>query len=120
MSLNPENSHTTFATVTSGASYFGSTRAQWTQGIVITDSSVTKPAAGGVISIATSDGVGPYTIKFIGNGGTVLKTVEDSSASYTITGTEKYVRIKAAGTPDPYHLNLCDRTWTQPIFILGQ
>jgi hypothetical protein len=104
----------------SGASYFGSTRTQWSQGIVITDFSVTKPAAGGVISVAASGGVGPYTVKFIGNGGTVLKTVEDSSASYTITGTEKYVRIKVAGTPDPYHLNLCDRTWTQPVFILGE
>jgi len=107
--------------LSSGASYFGSTRGQWTEAMTITDYSVTKPAAGGVISIATSGGLGPYTIKFIGNNGTVLKTVNDSSGSYNITGNEKYIRIKVAGTaPNAQRPWLCDVIWTQPIFILGQ
>lgn len=94
--------------LSSGVSYFGGTATQWGQGIRITDFSVTKPAAGGVISITTDSGA---TIVFIGNNGTTLQTTSGSSATYNIVGNEKYVRIKIT--------NGNNITWTQPVFILG-
>ncbi len=93
----------------SGNTYFGYNYTRWADGIKITDYSVTDANAGGVISIATTAG---ETIKFIGNGGSTLKTVSGSSGDYTITGSEKYVRIKVTNATG-------DITWTQPVFVEG-
>ena len=65
--------------------------------------------AGDTISIATDKAT---SIQFIGSGGTVLSTVNDSSANYTITGSEGYVRIKCTDTAG-------DITWMQPVITGG-
>jgi hypothetical protein len=50
------------------------------------------------------------TITFIGNNGTILKTVTSSLGSYQVTGNEKYVRTKITNTAGKM-------AWTQPIYV---
>jgi hypothetical protein len=54
------------------------------------------------------------TIRFIGNAGRVLNSmVGSTSATYTIEGSEKYVRVEAWLTTDTSL-----RAWSQPIFLM--
>lgn len=50
-----------------------------------------------------------YTTLFIGEGGKVLKTVQGRTASYSLNGTEKYVRAKVLASNG-------DDAWIQPVF----
>ena len=52
------------------------------------------------------------TVEFVGRGGRVLKTTNDSPAEYRFAGDELYVRARVT---DPF-----GRTaWTQPVFLSG-
>lgn len=50
-----------------------------------------------------------YTTKFIGEGGRVLKTANDTVAVYAFAGNEKYVRAKVEASNG-------DDAWVQPVF----
>jgi CubicO group peptidase (beta-lactamase class C family) len=50
-----------------------------------------------------------YRVQFIGKGGKLLKEVPATSASYDITGSEGYVRVKVIESGGRY-------LWTQPVF----
>ena len=56
------------------------------------------------------DGWSRYRVEFIGTGGQVLETVQDSPAEYRIRGTEGYVRAKV--TDSNGHV-----AWTQPVRV---
>ncbi len=58
----------------------------------------------------TIDSQNGNTIIFIGNNGTILKTVSGAIATYQVTGAEKYVRAKITNTAGKM-------AWTQPIFV---
>lgn len=51
-----------------------------------------------------------YTTEFIGRGGRVLATVTGTSASYSITGGEGYVRARVTDSQGR-------RAWTQPVWV---
>jgi len=62
------------------------------------------------ISINLDTGsIGPTTIDFIGKGGRLLQRDTSSSASYTFTGNEMYVRAKIVDGAGQV-------AWTQPVF----
>jgi hypothetical protein len=90
-----------------GNSYFCYSTVKWALGITITDYNVIGTGAGGMINITTDVG---QTIQFIGNNGAVLQTVNSNAGSYTINGSEKYVRIKVTNADG-------DITWIQPVFV---
>jgi predicted metal-dependent phosphoesterase TrpH len=62
---------------------------------------------GKVISIESNNG---DEIKFIGQNGQLLKTVEGKSADYEIDGSELYVRAEILNKNG-------QKAWTQPVFI---
>jgi len=75
--------------------------------------------------IITCDGA--TRIRFVGDSGTVLDTVEGSSAEYAFVGTETYVRIEAVGEYiEPFSTSLdrywdtIDGTWTVTGGLLAQ
>ena len=74
-------------------------------GIVLNDYVVDLAAK--TITVDSQNG---NTITFIGNNGTVLKTVSGASGSYQVTGSEKYVRAKITNTAGKM-------AWTQPIYV---
>ncbi|MGE4233475.1 MAG: CehA/McbA family metallohydrolase [Bacteriovoracia bacterium] len=51
-----------------------------------------------------------YTVAFIGENGSVLKTVSGCHASYVYSGKEKYVRARVSGSDGK-------KAWTQPQFL---
>jgi hypothetical protein len=55
-------------------------------------------------------GVSKYRIQFIGQGGRVLSEVGDSSASYTFSGDEGYVRAKIIESNGRM-------AWVQPVSV---
>jgi len=67
----------------------------------------TLSLSGSVISVTTDNAA---TIAFIGNRGATLQTADNvTSASYTITGTEVYVRVRITlGT---------SKAWFNPIYV---
>ncbi len=74
-------------------------------GIVLNDYVVNLGAK--TITIDSQNG---NTITFIGNNGTVLKTVSGTTATYQVTGSEKYVRAKITNSAGKM-------AWTQPIYV---
>ena len=101
-----------------GKSYFYVAYNRWVPGMTISSYTVSGTTPGSTISIATTGGIGTVTIKFIGNNGSTLQTVTGSSGSYTITGTENYVRIKVTDSATPVSpAKLPDTIWTQPVFV---
>jgi hypothetical protein len=50
------------------------------------------------------------SLRFIGKGGRLLSVTPTGSASYTVTGSEGYVRVEALGDDG-------SRAWSQPFFI---
>ena len=101
-----------------GKSYFYVTYNRWVAGMTISSYTVSGTTAGSTISIATTGGIGTVTIKFIGNNGSTLQTITGSSGSYTITGTENYVRIKVTDSATPVSpAKLPDTIWTNPVFV---
>lgn len=70
-----------------------------------TFSSITVQAR--TISVEASAGT---SLRFIGAGGRLLEAGDGSTASYTINGSEQYVRIEAVA-PDG------TRAWSQPLFL---
>lgn len=59
------------------------------------------------ISVEASTGT---RLRFIGAGGRLLATSDSSTASYTITGHEQYVRVEAVAKDGT-------RAWSQPLFL---
>ena len=51
-----------------------------------------------------------YRITFIGKGGTVLQEVEGTDATYTVKGSEGYVRAKVTQSDGK-------AAWTQPVMV---
>jgi len=51
------------------------------------------------------------TVRFIGNDGRLLKAADASTATYTVSGTERYVRIEAIDADG-------SRAWSQPLFLV--
>ena len=95
--------------LSNGTFYFGYSATKWGNGITVSSYTVTGIEDGDTISITTS---GATNIKFIGAGGAVLQSTDAASATYTIAGTEAYVRVKATNAGG-------DITWLQPVFIGG-
>jgi hypothetical protein len=62
---------------------------------------------GRTITAAASPGT---SLRFIGRSGRVLEAAGVSTASYTVTGSETYVRIEALATDGT-------RAWSQPLFL---
>jgi hypothetical protein len=60
-----------------------------------------------IITVAASPGT---RLRFIGAGGRLLESSDTSTASYKISGNEKYVRVEAVA-PDG------TRAWSQPLFL---
>ena len=58
----------------------------------------------------TIDSQNGNTITFIGNNGSILKTVSGALGVYQVTGSEKYVRAKITNTAGKM-------AWTQPIYV---
>ena len=83
---------------------------KWHPGIKLTSYQVSGIDVDDTISI-TADSAATK-IEFIGKNGSILKTVNSNSGSYTIAGTEKYVRARITNTAGDY-------TWTQPVFVAG-
>ena len=50
-------------------------------------------------------------MRFIGNDGRLLKAADASTATYTVSGTERYVRIEAIDADG-------SRAWSQPLFLV--
>ena len=50
------------------------------------------------------------TVRFIGKDGRLLKAANASTASYTVSGSEKYVRVEASDADG-------SRAWSQPLFL---
>jgi hypothetical protein len=74
-------------------------------GIVLNDYVVDYAAK--TITIDSQNG---NTITFIGNNGSILKTVSGAFGVYNVTGSEKYVRAKITNTAGKM-------AWTQPIYV---
>jgi hypothetical protein len=74
-------------------------------GIVLNDYVIDYSAK--TITVNSQNG---NTITFIGNNGSVLKTVSGAIATYQVTGAEKYVRAKITNTAGK-------AAWTQPIYV---
>lgn len=73
----------------------------------------------GVYALGT--GSAQAVTKFLGEGGEVLSTVNGLSASYTMTGAEKYVRAVVAyptGNNDYQGNPIYEKIWTQPVINL--
>ena len=81
---------------------------KWDPGIKLTAYTVSGNEAGDTISI-TAD-LNAQKIEFIGKNGTILKTVNSNSGSYTIASSDMYVRGRVTNTSGDY-------TWTQPVFV---
>lgn len=62
--------------------------------------------ADGVYSVSVTDA--NAVIQFVKEGGTVLSTTTGTTASYTMTGAEKYVRARIT-------LSNGEKIWTQPV-----
>jgi hypothetical protein len=60
-------------------------------GVTLADYQVTAHAM--TVKVASTT-FAKYRIQFIGSGGRLLREVADSSAEYTFTGSEGYVRAK--------------------------
>ncbi len=95
--------------LSNGTFYFGYSATKWGNGITVSAYTVTGISDGDTISITTN---GATNIQFIGDGGAVLQSTDAASATYTILGTEPYVRVKCTNTAG-------DITWMQPVFIGG-
>ena len=87
--------------LSNGKMYFYNSANRWKPCMQLIGYGVSGTTPGSTISVSVGDEAGhpgsmvpPVTIKFIGNNGAVLKTVTGTSGSYTITGTENYVRTK--------------------------
>jgi hypothetical protein len=74
-------------------------------GIVLNDYVIDYSAK--TITVNSQNG---NTITFIGNNGTVLKTVSGALGAYQVNGSEKYVRVKITNTAGK-------AAWTQPIYV---
>jgi len=83
---------------------------KWDPGIKLLNYQVSGNNIGDTITIEATSAA--QKLEFIGCNGTVLKTVNGNSASYTITGTEMYVRARITNTEGDY-------TWTQPVFVVS-
>ena len=93
--------------LSNGQMYFYNSANRWKPCMQLTGYQVSGTTPGSTITVSVGDEAGypgsmvpPVTIQFIGNGGTVLKTVTGTSAIYTITGTENYVRVKIKDSVD--------------------
>jgi len=62
---------------------------------------------GRTITAAASPGT---SLRFIGTGGRLLEAAGAATASYTVSGSEKYVRIEALAADGT-------RAWSQPLFL---
>ena len=87
--------------LSNGTFYFGRSVTKWGDGITVSSYTVSGTGPGNTISIATN---GATTIQFIGSGGSVKQTTSASSATYTIDGTEGYIRIKATNAGGRYYM----------------
>jgi hypothetical protein len=60
---------------------------------------------------AQSDGMrAGHRIQFVGKGGNVLQEVEGDNATYTLTGSEGYVRARVTRSDGKM-------AWTQPVMV---
>ena len=60
----------------------------------------------------------PVTRRYSPDIGAVLKTVKGTSATYSFTGNELYVRARITSSrkhPNPSSLGEFERAWTQPV-----
>jgi hypothetical protein len=80
--------------------FIASSGAQFTD-LTVNDTTVTAQAAPG------------SSLRFIGRGGRVLKTVGARAGSYRVTGNEGYVRVEAIRDDGA-------RAWSQPFFVSWQ
>lgn len=76
-----------------------------TTGIILNDYLVDREA-----NTITVDSQNGETIRFIGNNGSILKTVQGRVATYQVVGTEKYVRVKITNASGK-------AAWTQPVYV---
>jgi hypothetical protein len=58
----------------------------------------------------TAEAATGSSLRFIGRGGRILKTVSTSAGSYQVSGDEGYVRVEAIGENGA-------KGWTQPFFV---
>jgi hypothetical protein len=91
--------------LSNGTFYFGRSVTKWGNGITVASYSASDVS----ISITTN---GADTIQFIGANGAVLQSTAGASATYTVLGTEPYVRVKATNAAG-------DITWLQPVIVGG-
>jgi hypothetical protein len=76
-----------------------------TTGIILNDYILDRSA-----NTITVDSQNGETITFIGNNGTILRTVQGRVATYQVVGTEKYVRVKITNAARK-------AAWTQPVYV---
>jgi len=85
-----------FSSLRVGA-FTASTGAEFT-GFTVRGTTITAEAAPGC------------SLRFIGRGGRLLKSIASSTGSYRVTGAEGYVRVEALRDDGP-------RAWSQPFFV---
>jgi hypothetical protein len=76
--------------------------------IASTGGEFTRLTVGG--TTITADAAPGTTLRFIGRGGRLLKTLNAATGSYRVSGDEGYVRVEAIGADGA-------RAWSQPFFI---